>query len=321
MPLEPSNDAPFVELDALTVKYRGRTVLDAMSTQFRGRAVGLLGPNGAGKSTLIKTLLGFVPPASGTARVLGIDVRKDPLAIRRLIGYMPEHEAYVAGLSAVRLLRYLGELSGLSPAHAMERAHEVLYYVGLGEVRYRPVETYSLGNQQRVKLAQALVHGPRLLILDEPTNALDPEGREEMLRLVKEIGSIAGTHVILCSHIMRDVEQTCDAVVVINKGRMLLNRTLADLKNEDLRTYDIRVDGDRERFLGAVAARGWQCEAGDREDVRVTLPEGEDTRSIFKIARELGMQLRHFHYKRDSLEEIFVQTLREAEGAAAHARA
>jgi len=320
VPLEPSNDAPFVELDTLTVKYRGRTILDAMSAQFCGRAVGLLGPNGAGKSTLIKTLLGFVPPASGTARVLGIDVRKDPLAIRRLVGYMPEHEAYVAGLSAVRLLRYLGELSGLSGAHAMERAHEVLYYVGLGEVRYRPVETYSLGNQQRVKLAQALVHGPRLLILDEPTNALDPEGREEMLRLVKEIGGIAGTHVILCSHIMRDVEQTCDAVVVINKGRMLLNRNLADLKNEDLRIYDVRVDGDRERFLGAVAARGWQCEAGDREDVRVTLPEGEDTRSIFMIARELGLQLRHFHYKRDSLEEIFVQTLREAEGAAAHAR-
>lgn len=302
----------FVELDKLTVRYGKRIALDGMTASLEGKSIGLLGPNGAGKSTLIRTLLGFLTPESGTARVMGFDVRRERMRIRQIVGYMPEHSAYVKGLSAVRLLRYLAELSGLSPRDAMERAHEVLHYVGMGELRYRPVETYSLGNQQRVRLAQALVHGPKVLILDEPTNSLDPEGRDEMLKVVREIGEISGSHVIMCSHILQDIEYCCDAVTVVNRGKVVLTGRIADLKKEDLRTYDIRIEGDRERFLGAIAARGWVCDEADRGMIRVQLPEGETTRSIFEIARELGVRLRHFHFKRDSLEDIFVNALRQS---------
>lgn len=310
----------FVELQNLSVDFGKRRILNNISTVFTGKSVGLLGPNGAGKSTLIKTLLGFVKPAEGTARIMGFDVRREAMKIRQLVGYMPEHEAYIGDMSAVRLLRYLGELAGLPPGAAMERAHEVLYYVGIGELRYRPVRTYSLGNQQRVKLAQALVHGPKVLILDEPTNSLDPEGREEMRRLVRDIGLISNSHVIMCSHILQDVEFCCNSVVVINRGCVVLNGVIAELKKEDLRTYDIRIEGDRERLIGAMAARGWPCAENEKGEIRVQLPEGEGTRSLFEIARDIGVQLRHFHFKKDSLEDIFMSALQESERGTANAR-
>ncbi|HNM46092.1 MAG TPA: ABC transporter ATP-binding protein [Candidatus Sumerlaeota bacterium] len=310
----------FVELQNLSVDFGKRRILNNISTAFTGKSVGLLGPNGAGKSTLIKSLLGFVKPAEGTARIMGFDVRREAMKIRQLVGYMPEHEAYIGDMSAVRLLRYLGELAGLPPGAAMERAHEVLYYVGIGELRYRPVRTYSLGNQQRVKLAQALVHGPKVLILDEPTNSLDPEGREEMRRLVRDIGLISNSHVIMCSHILQDVEFCCNSVVVINRGCVVLNGVIAELKKEDLRTYDIRIEGDRERLIGAMAARGWPCAENEKGEIRVQLPEGEGTRSIFEMARDIGVQLRHFHFKKDSLEDIFMSALQESERGTANAR-
>lgn len=305
-----------IELDGLTVHYGTRRVLDGMTASVAGRSIGLLGPNGAGKSTLIKTLLGFIRPSAGTARVLGVDVARNPLEVRRLVGYMPEHESFVKGLSAVRLLRYLGELAGLPSGAAMERAHEMLYFVGLGEMRYRPVETLSLGNQQRVKLAQALVHGPRLLILDEPTNALDPDGRMEMLDLVRDIGRLSGSHVIMCSHLLQDVEHCCDSVMVIHKGRVALHGAIADLRGDDLRTYDVAVSGDQERFLGVLAARGFPCEERDRGRLRVRLPAGMETRALFEAVREAGAHLTHFHHKQDTLEEIFVNAIEESERAA-----
>lgn len=311
----------FIEAENLVVSYNRRAVLDSLTTVLNGRSVGLLGPNGAGKSTFIKTILGFLTPDSGRIHVMGHDVVRNPTQVRRLIGYMPEHEAYIQDMSAVRLLRYLGELSGLPGRTAMERAHEVLYYVGLGELRYRPVNTYSLGNQQRVKLAQALLHGPRLLILDEPTNSLDPDGRQDMLELVRDIGSISGSHVLMCSHILHDVEFCCESVAVMHRGKVVLNGNIAELKKDDLRTYEVRVGGDRERFLGAIAARGWTCNEDDRGNIRLELPEGESTRSLFAVARELGVQLRHFHFKRDSLEEIFVNALVDAERQARRAGA
>jgi ABC-2 type transport system ATP-binding protein len=308
---------PFVELQDLVVHYGKRQVLRGMTAALAGKSVGLLGPNGAGKSTLIKALLGFLRPTSGRASILGRDVQSEALAIRQFIGYMPEHEAFVKDLSAVRLLRYVGELSGLPPRDAMERAHEVLYYVGLGEARYRPVQTLSLGNQQRVKLAQALVHGPRVLILDEPTNALDHEGREDMLHLVRDIGAIAGCHIILCSHLLRDVEFCCDAVTVIHDGRVVLNGSLEGLRKEDLRTYELTVDGDPERFLGALAERGWECSEGQQLGIRVTLPPGATSRALFEVAASLGMQVRHFHHRRDSLEDVFLNAIQESQAASA----
>src|SRR6476646_8662800 len=176
---------PVVTLDAVTVAYGAQRALQDVSAAFAAGAVGLLGPNGAGKSTMIKSLLGFIVPTAGQLRVLGMDVATSPLDIRARIGYMPENDGHIPGMTAVAFVGYCGELAGLQPTDAIQRAHEVLYYVGLGEARYRTVETYSTGMKQRIKLAQALVHDPDLLFLDEPTNGMDPKGRDAMLALIR----------------------------------------------------------------------------------------------------------------------------------------
>src|SRR5260221_3635553 len=210
--------APVVTLEDVSVAYGKSAALKSVTTSFSAGAVGLLGPNGAGKSTLLKALLGFLVPGPGRLRVLGLDVVEAPLEIRARVGYMPENDAHIPGMNAVSFVAYCGELAGLPRVDAMQRAHEVLYYVGLGEARYRNVETYSAGMKQRIKLAQALVHDPDLLFLDEPTNGMDPKGRDEMLELVRDLAHNKGVNLILCSHLLPDVEYTCDSVVVMDKG-------------------------------------------------------------------------------------------------------
>src|SRR5215471_9727355 len=209
---------PVVTLDAVTVAYGSQRALQGVSATFAAGAVGLLGHNGAGKSTMIKALLGFVVPDGGRMRVLGLDVAAQPLDIRARVGYMPENDAHIPGMNAVTFVAYCGELAGLPAADAMQRAHEVLFYVGLGEARYRTVETYSTGMKQRIKLAQALVHDPDLVFLDEPTNGMDPTGREEMLELVRDLAHNKGVSVIVSSHLLPDIEFTCDEVIVMDKG-------------------------------------------------------------------------------------------------------
>src|SRR5262252_3617478 len=179
-----TDGAATVTLEGVTIAYGAQTALRDVTASFARGAVGLLGPNGAGKSTMIKALLGFLVPAQGRMRVLGLDVAASPVEIRARLGYMPETDGHIPGLNAVEFVSYCGQLAGLPPADATQRAHEVLYYVGLGEARYRKIETYSTGMKQRIKLAQALVHDPDLLFLDEPTNGMDPKGRDEMLELV-----------------------------------------------------------------------------------------------------------------------------------------
>ena len=203
----------------MTVTYGRNRALRDVTSSFAAGAVGLLGPNGAGKSTMIKALLGFIVPERGRLRVLGLDVAESPLEIRARVGYMPESDAHIPGMNAVSFVAYCGELAGLPRVDAMQRAHEVLFYVGLGEARYRNVETYSTGMKQRIKLAQALVHDPDLLFLDEPTNGMDPKGRDEMLELVRDLAHNKGVNLILSSHLLPDVEYTCDHVVVMDKGR------------------------------------------------------------------------------------------------------
>src|SRR5260221_13620002 len=207
-----------VTLDHVTVTYGRNRALRDVTSSFAGGAVGLLGPNGAGKSTMLKSLLGFLVPERGRLRVLGLDVAEAPLEIRARVGYMPESDAHIPGMNAVSFVAYCGELAGLPRVDAMQRAHEVLFYVGLGEARYRNVETYSTGMKQRIKLAQALVHDPDLLFLDEPTNGMDPKGRDEMLELVRDLAHNKGVNLILSSHLLPDVEFTCDSVVVMDKG-------------------------------------------------------------------------------------------------------
>src|SRR5499427_5709788 len=234
-------DSAVVTLEGVTVLYGRNAALRDVTTTFSGGAVGLLGPNGAGKSTMLKSLLGFVAPDRGRMQVLGLDVAASPLDIRARVGYMPESDAHIPGMNAVSFVAYCGELAGLPRVDAMQRAHEVLFYVGLGEARYRNVETYSTGMKQRIKLAQALVHDPDLLFLDEPTNGMDPKGRDEMLALVRDLAHNKGVNLILSSHLLPDVEYACDHVVVLDKGRIATSGPIEALKQPRGRVYELRV--------------------------------------------------------------------------------
>jgi ABC-2 type transport system ATP-binding protein len=217
-----------------------------------------LGPNGAGKSTLIKSLLGFIAPTTGRMTVFGLDVAKAPLEVRGRIGYMPETDGHIPGMNAVSFVAYCGRLAGLPKADAMQRAHEVLYYVGLGEARYRNVETYSTGMKQRIKLAQALVHDPDLLFLDEPTNGMDPKGRLEMLDLIRDIAHEKQINLILSSHLLPDVEYVCGRVVVLDKGRVAAEGTIGELKGPAGRVFELRVKGDEAAFVRLLREFGGQ---------------------------------------------------------------
>src|SRR5947207_1123999 len=211
---------PTIELNGLEVQLGGRTILHGLTCISTSRAIGLLGPNGAAKSTLINTVLGFHSPSKGSARVLGLDSHTNGKALRSLVGYMPENDAFISKMSGVRFVRYMAEVSGLPSAQAMERAHEAFVYVGLGEARYRPVGTYSLGMKQLVKLAQAIVHGPKVLILDEPTNGMDPPARKRLIELIREIRESSDICLLLSSHLLRDVEETCDEVLILRNGQI-----------------------------------------------------------------------------------------------------
>src|ERR1700709_1636681 len=259
-----ADSGPVVSLENVTVKYAAQTVLRDVSTVFERGAVGLLGPNGAGKSTMIKALLGFLVPERGRLRVLGLDVAQSPLDIRARVGYMPESDAHIPGMNAASFVAYCGELAGLPRVDAMQRAHEVLFYVGLGEARYRNVETYSTGMKQRIKLAQALVHDPDLLFLDEPTNGMDPKGRDEMLELVRDLAHNKGVNLILCSHLLPDVEYTCDHVVVMDKGTIAAAGPIAALKQARGQVYELRVKtptGEIETFIERLRTAGLECHA------------------------------------------------------------
>src|SRR6266700_993480 len=250
--------APVVTLENVSVAYGKHLALRDVTSSFSSGAVGLLGPHGAGKSTMIKTLLGFIVPERGRMRVLGYDVAESPLEIRARIGYVPESDAHIPGMNAVSFVAYCGELAGLPRADAMQRAHEVLFYVGLGEARYRNVETYSTGMKQRIKLAQALVHDPDLLFLDEPTNGMDPKGRDEMLELVRDLARHKSVNVIVSSHLLPDVEFTCDDVVVMDKGRVVAAGPIAALKQPRGQVFELRVKSPAgtEWFVEQLRAAG-----------------------------------------------------------------
>src|SRR2546423_13332337 len=289
-----TDTAPVVSLDGVTVTYGRNTALRGVTTTFAAGAVGLLGPNGAGKSTMIKALLGFLVPSNGRMRVLGLDVAEAPLAIRARVGYLPETDAHMPGMNAVSFVAYGGELAGLPRVDAMQRAHEVLYYVGLGEARYRNVETYSTGMKQRIKLAQALVHDPDLLFLDEPTNGMDPKGRDEMLELVRDLGHNKGVSLILSSHLLPDVEYTCDDVVVMDKGQIATQGPINELKGPAGRVFELRVKGDLRGFIDVLAAQGMDVHATDEDVMRVFVPGGlGDQKAIFAAASRFGAQVRH----------------------------
>jgi ABC-2 type transport system ATP-binding protein len=301
-----------VELDRVSVKYGKNWALRDVAAQFPEGAIGLLGPNGAGKSTMIKALLGFVRPDRGEMRVLGLDVKTSPLQIRRRIGYMPENDAHIPGMNAVTFVAYCGELAGLPGADAMQRAHEVLYYVGLGEARYRNVETYSTGMKQRIKLAQALVHDPDLLFLDEPTNGMDPKGRDEMIELIRDIAHNKGLSLILSSHLLPDVEFACDYVVVMDKGTVATAGPIAGLKEHGGRVFELRVKGDSAAFIARLHREQLECHETDEDVMRVYVPDDRGPRFLFQIAAAEGVQVRHLRASVPTLEDVFARAVGEA---------
>jgi ABC-2 type transport system ATP-binding protein len=304
-----------IELGGTRVRLGRREILRGLDATLGARAIGLLGPNGAGKTTLVHALLGFHPLSGGRASVLGHDVSGANRELRAQVGYMPENEAFVPGLSVVRFVRMMGELSGLPSRVALERAHEVLHYVGLGEIRYRKVETLSLGMKQLAKLAQAIVHGPRLLILDEPTNGLDPPHRARMLKLIKEIRDSEETSVLLSSHLLRDVEESCEEVLILRDGRIAAYRDLAEERRQHRRFLDLEVREAQEGFAEALAGLGCAIERVRHDRLRVELKNGQGVDDVFRLASERGVQLRRLAFKRDSLEEIFLQAMETEEPA------
>ena len=300
-----------VHLDNVTVIYGKNQALKGVSARFARGAVGLLGPNGAGKSTMLKALLGFIKPASGHMTVLGLDVAKHPLEIRARIGYMPESDSHIPGMNAVSFVAYCGQLAGLPPVDSMQRAHEVLYYVGLGEARYRNVETYSTGMKQRIKLAQALVHDPDLLFLDEPTNGMDPKGRDEMLELVRDLGHNKGVSLILSSHLLPDVEYTCDHVIVMDKGQIATQGPIEELKGPAGRVFELRIKGNLPAFIDLLRENGMDCHNTDEDVMRVFVPAGRDQREIFALAATHGAQIRHLRPSIPTLEDVFAKAIGE----------
>lgn len=298
-----------LEVEDIHFSYGPVRALAGVSLKLDGGAVGLLGPNGAGKSTLLRILLGFLTPAKGEGRVLGHDIRTDRARIRRSIGYMPEDDCFIPGMDAVAFTSYFGELSGMPREEAMKRAHEVLFYVGLGESRYRLLDTYSAGMRQRLKLAQALVHDPKLLFLDEPTSNLDPHGRQEILDLIRDVSSIKDIQVLISSHILADIETLCADVVILNKGRVAAQGSLESLRAIDYSLYEVRVKGDEDRFLEEARARECRVERTEDGLLKVYLPAGKDGMEIFRAAAGAGAQVRHFVKSRTSLEDLFARTV------------
>jgi ABC-2 type transport system ATP-binding protein len=300
--------ASLVEFEGLAVSYGLVQALSGVSGVFRPGPTGLLGPNGAGKTTLLKTLLGFLTPDRGRMKAFGLDPTRQPLEVRRRIGYMPEQDCHIGGMTAAAFVAFAGELSGLPRDEAISRAHEVLYYVGLGEARYRTVDTYSTGMKQRVKLAQALVHDPDLLLLDEPTNGLDPQGREEMLTLIHDVATRREMSLVLCSHLLRDVERVCETVVVLNQGQVACAGSIRELTGPRRQAYDVRFKGDAQAVLTDLKDLGGEWREGE-DGYRVFLPEGHGPETLFRVARECGAQVRHLRPGAETLEDVFLRAL------------
>jgi len=303
-----------IRLDNIRFSYRDIEAIRDVSLTLPPGVFGLLGPNGAGKTTLMKLLLGFLLPSAGSGEILGQALGQKRKSLRRAIGYMPESDCLVPGMDAVSLTAYLGELSGMPRQEAMKRAHDVLYYVGLDESRYRLVDTYSTGMKQRLKLAQALVHDPKLLLLDEPTSGMDPAGRKEMLELIRDIARKESLNIIISSHLLPDIETTCSQVVIMNKGRVVAEESIASLRKDNCDVYEIKVVNNREALLAALVAQGWGAKEKDQGVFHVMPPVGTAPAALFRAADACAAQVRHFRQSRTSLEDAFMDVIRGSDG-------
>jgi ABC-2 type transport system ATP-binding protein len=293
------------------VEYDGFVALDVDHLAIGRGAIGLLGSNGAGKSTLLRTILGFRRPRQGDVKVLGLEVSRNLLAVRQRVGYVPENDVTSPHLSAVSFVSYCGELSGMRRADAMQATHQALNYVGLDDERYRPMATYSLGMRQRVKLAQALVHDPELVFLDEPTNGLDPRARVEMLKLIRELARTRGVTVILSTHLLPDVESVCDQVVVLGRGKVLRQGSLATLLGSASKQYEVGFLGDTETVRRALEAQGFTCSPGPAGRLIVELGPADTGSDVIAAVTRAGAHIRHLEPVQRTLEEVFLAAVQE----------
>ncbi len=299
-----------IELENLTKTYGAVTALAGLSLALPEGAVGLLGPNGAGKTTMIRSLLGLIAIDSGRGRVLGMDIVGDPLEIRQAVGFVPEDDCLFPGVTGVQFVSYAGELVGMAPKDALQRSHEVLDYVDLGEARYRRAESYSTGMKQRLKFAAAIVHDPKLLVLDEPTNGMDPVGRDEILELCRDLSRAKGMNLLISSHLLPDVEAVCEHVVVLGKGKVLAQGRIADLKQAHDRQFELRVRGDQQRFAGLLGERGVHAEPIN-DHLLIDLPVGSTVATLWEAADTASEQIRSLRPRRSTLEEVFLRALAE----------
>lgn len=298
-----------IELENLSFSYGKVKAISSISGVIKPGVYGLLGPNGAGKTTLMKIILGFLKPEKGSGKVIGYDIGSGDPSVREKIGYMSERDSIIPGMNGVEFTSYMGRLCGMPKQEAIKRAHEVLYYTGLEESRYRNVETYSAGMIQRLKLASAIVHDPDLLFLDEPTSGMDPKSRNEMLELINDISAKKSMNIIISSHILTDIEQTCRNVIIMNKGEFIAEEAVGNIKNKDVNIYEMKLHGDVNSFLKKFGK--YKPEKDYKGMIRMNLPQGFSSEAIFRTALETGTQIRHFLKKRSTLEEIFLSAIGE----------
>ena len=311
---------PLISLSRLAKRYGNVFALRGVDGVIDGKIIGLLGPNGAGKSTLLKCLLGLIP-FEGDARVLGLSAAHDGVKIRDRVGYMPEQEAFLSGMNAVEQCTYAAELSGLPRTEAIQRAHAALYYAGLEDKRYQPIDGYSTGMKQSVKLAQALVHDPEILFLDEPTNGLDPRARESMLKLITELPARRGCAIVLSTHLLPDVERVCDHAMIMHQGQLRFVGTIDELRGARGADTDLIVEVKAEALKLSVVliAAGATCEVLSPVALSITLPAGANSETVFRLARASGTQIRGVTIRRTSMEDAFLQVIGAADAKSAAA--
>jgi ABC-2 type transport system ATP-binding protein len=304
-----------IELHDVTKTYRGCLALENVSLSIGSGITGLLGPNGAGKSTLIKVMLGLVSVTSGSGRILNLPFGTNYKKIRRLVGYMPEDDCYISGLSGVEMVRFVARLSGMPSIEALRRAHEILDFCGIEQERYRNVETYSTGMRQKLKFAQAIIHDPPLLILDEPTSGLDPRERQIMLGRIRSLADRSGKTVLISTHILPDVQSICDHVVILAYGRVRISERFEVLAQPAIPAYQVRVLGDAEKFVSLIRAGGWHVEQARDGTLNVHGMNDSTIQHIWQWAQEAGVGIRLLRPAKNSLDEIFVHAVRREKNA------
>ena len=311
---------PLISLKSLVKNYREHRALDGVDLDVMPGITGLLGPNGAGKSSLIKAILGLVKITSGTGTVLGHRLAADGKKIRNDIGYMPEDDCYIPGMSGIEVVHFAASLSGLPRVEGMRRSHEILDFCDMKQERYRAIETFSTGMRQKVKFAAAIVHDPKFLILDEPTSGLDPEEREALLQRISVLCVDGGKSALLSTHILPDVQSVCDQVVILSNGQVRLDKPLVELNAIQIPTVEISVDQTKEDFVKRLQARSLEVSKLENGNIEVTGESLETlTNELWQAADATSTMILSLKPAMNSLENIFMETVAEANAASREA--